>query len=196
MTIRMTRLPCPALTALITLCSIALLGCQKKNTPSSNPPPSRKADTHESLAAEATGLAGEFSDTMANAKDKASAKAAAVKLGEIVTRFEELAGRMEVIGDPQGESKAKVALMFNEHEKIIAQELPKVIKTILGNREIGEILEQAMENVRQRMGQLAVIDRWKKETADMEPLATDSSGTDTRQIPLPESSKPDPPPQE
>ena len=68
---------------------------------------------------------------------------------------------MERIGDPEGALKEKVALMFNEHETIIAKELPKAIKTILGNREIGEILEKAMENVRERMVKLTVLDRWK-----------------------------------
>ena len=161
MTIRITRLPCPAPTALISLCIIALLSCQEKNAPAGNPPPPKKTDTHESLAAEANGLAREFSDTLTSAKDKAGAEAAAVKLDRIVTRFEQLADRMEIIGDPQGELKGKVMLMFNEHEKIIAQELPGVISTILGNREIGEILQQAMENVRERMTRLTVLDRWK-----------------------------------
>ncbi len=106
-------------------------------------------------------MAREFSDTLASAKDIAGAKAAALQLDKIVTRFEQLADRMEIIGDPQGELKKKIMLMFNEHEKIIAQELPAVIRTILGNREIGEILEQAMENVRERMTKLTVLDRWK-----------------------------------
>ncbi|MCH2061305.1 MAG: hypothetical protein MK183_11820 [Verrucomicrobiales bacterium] len=161
MTILTTRFPCLALTALVSLCGLALLGCQKKTSSSANPSPDRKKDTHESLAAEATALAREFSDTLASAKDTAGAKAAALKLDDIVTRFEQLAGRMESIGDPEGELKKKVVLMFNEHETIIAKELPEVIKTILGNREIGEILEQAMEDVRERMGRLTVLDRWK-----------------------------------
>ncbi len=161
MTIRITKLPCLTPTALISLCIITFLGCQKKNTPAGNQPPPKKTDTHESLATEANKLAREFSDTLTSAKDKAGAKAAAVKLDKIVTRFEQLADRMETIGDPQGKLKEKVMLMFNEHEKIIAQELPGVIRTILGNREIGEILEQAMENVRERMARLTVLDRWQ-----------------------------------
>ena len=171
MTIRITRFPCLALTALISLSMTVLPGCQKKNPPSVNPFPPGKKDTHESLAAEATGLAREFSDTLASAKDKASAKAAALQLDNIVTRFEQLAGRMELIGDPKREMKEKVMLMFNEHETIIAQELPGVIKTVLGSREIGEILEKAMENVRERMARLTVLDRWKAAPTPQVPAA-------------------------
>ena len=192
----MTRLHYLALTALISSCFLGLLSCQKDNARSSNPAPAKKADTHESLAAEATGLARNFTDTMASAKDKASATAAALKLDEIVTRFEKLAGRMEAIGDPQGELKEKVELILNEYEKIIAQELPSVIKTFLGNREIGEILQQALENVTYRMGQLAVLDRWKGKTPDPGPPATDSSKINPRQVPLPESTAPVAPPAE
>ena len=182
MTIRITRFPCLALTALIALSIIVLPGCQKKNSRSVNPSPPGKKDTHESLAAEATGLAREFSDTLASAKDNASAKAAALQLDDIVTRFEQLAGRMELIGDPQREMKEKVMLMFNEHETIIAQELPGVIRTVLGSREIGEILEQAMENVRERMARLTVLDRWK--------------AAPTPQLPGTESNDPAPPTEE
>lgn len=173
MTIRITRFACPAPTALISLCIIALLGClgcQEKNTPGGKPPSAKKADTHESLATEANMLARAFSDTLTSAKDKASARAAAVKLDKIVTRFEQLADRMETIGDPQGALKEKVMLLFNEHEKIIARELPEVIRTILGNREIGEILEQAMENVRERMARLTVLDRWKAAVSPQVPV--------------------------
>ena len=190
MTIRMTRLPYLTLTAFISSCFLGLLSCQKEETSSGGPPQAKKADTHESLAAEATGLARHFTDTMASAKDKASATVAALKLDEIVTRFEELAGRMEAIGDPQGELREKIELMFNEHEKMISQELPSVIKTILGNREIGEILQQAMQNVTHRMGQLTVLERWKGEIPETGPLATDGSKTETRQVPVPESSDP------
>ena len=184
----MTRLHYLTLTAFISSCFLGLLSCQKDNARSSNPVPAKKAATHESLAAEATELARSFTDTMASAKDKASATAAALKLDEIVTRFEKLAGRMEAIGDPQGELKEKVELMFNEYEKIIDQEVVDgVISTILGNREIWEILQQALENVRERMSRLTVLDRWKGKTTEPGPLATDSSGTETRQVPVPES---------
>jgi hypothetical protein len=182
----MTRLHYLTLTAFISSCSLGLLSCQKDNPRSSNPVPAKKADTHESLAAEATELARSFTDTMASAKDKASATASALKLDEIVTRFEKLAERMEAIGDPQRELKEKVGLMLNEYEKIIAQELPGVIKTFLGNREIGEILQQALENVTHRMGQLAVLDRWKGKATEPDPQATDNSKTETRQVPVPE----------
>jgi hypothetical protein len=84
------------------------------------------------------------------------------------------------------ELKEKVGLMLNEYEKIIAQELPGVIKTFLGNREIGEILQQALENVTHRMGQLAVLDRWKGKATEPDPQATDNSKTETRQVPVPE----------
>ena len=177
MSIRKTRLACIALTALIPLCCISLQSCKKKNAPSDKPLPIRKKDTHESLAAEATSLAREFSDTLASAKDKAGAEAAALKLDNIVTRFEQLAERMERIGDPEGALKEKIALMFNEHETIIAKELPKAIKTILGNREIGEILEKAMENVRERMVKLTVLDRWK--------LSQDPESDDPASLPAP-----------
>ncbi len=196
MTIRMTRLPYLTLTAFISSCFLGLLSCQKDDASSGSPPRATKVDTHESLTAEATELARHFADTIASAKDKASATSAALKLDEIVTRFEELAGRMETIGDPQGELREKIELMFNEHEKIIAQELPRVIKTILSNREIGEILQQAMENVKQRMSQLAVLDRWKGEPPETEQLATDGSKTETPQITAPESSAPVTPPAE
>ena len=84
----MTRLHSLALTALISSCFLTLLSCQKDKIPSGDPAQATKPDTHESLAAEATGLARNFTDTMASAKDKASATAAALKLDEIVTRFE------------------------------------------------------------------------------------------------------------
>ena len=192
----MTRLHYLALTALTSSCFLTLLSCQNDKAPPGNPVQATKTDTHESLAAEATALARNFTDTMASAKDKASATAAALKLDEIVTRFEELAARMETIGDPQGELKEKVGLMLNEYEKIIAQELPGVIKTFLGNREIGEILQQALENVTHRMGQLAVLDRWKGKTPDPGPPATDSPKVEPRQVPQPESTAPVAPPAE
>ena len=103
---------------------------------------------------------------------------------------------MEAIGDPQGELKEKVGLMLNEYEKIIAQELPGVIKTFLGNREIGEILQQALENVTYRMGQLAVLDRWKGKTPETGPPVTDSPKVEPRQVPPPESPAPVAPPAE
>lgn len=167
----MTRLTRLALPIFITSCTLGLFSCDKNSVPEGSPPQAKKVDTHESLAAEATELARHFADTIASAKDKASATSAVMKFDGIVTRFEELAGRMEAIGEPQGELREKVVRMFSEHEKIIAEKMEIVIKTLLSKREIGEILQQAMETVKQRMDKLTVLERWKGGIPEAVPSA-------------------------
>lgn len=176
----------------------ALPACKKggdgdgENGGGGDPPAPSKADTHESLAGEAIGLMSEFADTLASAKDEATATTAAGKFDGIATKFEALAKRMQAIGEPSGEVKTKIEGMFDEQGAALEEKMGGVMATLLSNEKVGEILEPAMNTFQERMEALdPIMKSWAGEDEEEVPPPPPPGGPDS--IPaIPDPPDPDP----
>ena len=150
-----TALVPPAL--LVAIC-LTVGACNKSGDSGAGPP--KLPDTHESLATEVIALSNRFIDTLNSAQNSEGARAAAAKLDGLAAEYESLAKRMRALGPPVGETKLKIEEMIKANEKRIRKKTSRLTAVMLGDIEIGEILQTGMKKFGERVEKLAVLEEW------------------------------------
>ena len=113
-----------------------------------------KKDTFSSLADETVAEMNALADAMSTVKDKESAEVAAKKVDEITANLEDIAKRLEALGEPSEDDKNLMMEKLQSAEKGIREKMIQSGDAMRSDPEIAKIIMEAMNKFGERMSEL------------------------------------------